>query len=137
MVTDYYTVDFIYNFQMSSYPFDTQTFQAVMVPPKHEALFVQLKPGNISYLGPTDMMKYSIKSYYFKDSGGNGTLIFEIIFGRQILSEAMTAILPTLIIVIVSFSTSFYGSDHFEANVTVNLTALLVMVTLFISVFTR
>lgn len=93
-----------------------------MVPPKDEERFVQLNPGNISYLGPTDLMKYSIKNFYFKviinqqltfhklfmtffqfmKMENTGSLVFEIVLGRQILSEALTAILPTLIIVIVS-----------------------------------
>ncbi len=34
----------------------------------------------------------------------------------------------------VSFSTNYFDPQHFEAIVTVNLTALLVMATIFISV---
>ena len=76
--------------------------------------------------------------------------------GRVILSEALTTILPSVLIVIVntvssyqslgkisfkifqvSFTTNFYGKDHFEAITTVNVTTLLVMMTLFVSVYNR
>lgn len=40
--------------------------------------------------------------FQFMKMENTGSLVFEIVLGRQILSEALTAILPTLIIVIVS-----------------------------------
>ena len=64
---------------------------------------------------------------------GEGITI-EIIFGRKILSQIMTTYLPTLLICMVSFSTNYYKSQFFEALVAVNLTSLLVLTTLFISV---
>ena len=33
-----------------------------------------------------------------------------------------------------SFATNYFSEDHFEATVTVNITALLVMVTLYIGI---
>lgn len=137
VVRDYFTIDFIYNYQMDNYPFDIQNFQALMIPIKRDEPFVQLVPGNISYEGPTDLMKNTVKKLGLTLSEDGQGLILEIILGRQILNEILTTVLPTVIIVIVSFTTNHYGSDHFDAIVSVNLTALLVMVTLFISVFSR
>ena len=84
------------------------------------------------------------------------TIHVQLTIGRLILSEALTTILPSVLIVIVkksqfvsgfisfyncffqvSFSTNFYGKDHFEAITTVNVTTLLVMMTLFVSVYNR
>lgn len=134
VVSDFFTVDFIYNFQMNNFPFDIQKFQAFMNPIRRDRPFIQLAPGNLTYEGPVDLMKNTIKSYKLQVSGKE--LVLEIVLGRQLLNEILTSVLPTVIIVLVSFSTNYYG-DHFDAIVTVNLTALLVMVTLFISVFTR
>ena len=46
----------------------------------------------------------------------------------------MTIYLPTVLILIIVYSTNFFKEFFFEAVVTVNLTALLVLTTLFISV---
>ncbi len=77
--------------------------------------------------------------------------------GRRVISNLLTIYLPTFLICLVSFSTNYYQSSNFEvlkpllvarkegnfensvsdiyqAIVTVNLTSLLVMTTLFISV---
>lgn len=54
--------------------------------------------------------------------------------GRRILNEILTTYLPTILICLVSFSTNYFKAFFFEAIVTVNLTSLLVLTTLFISV---
>ena len=59
---------------------------------------------------------------------------FRVVFGRRILGTFLTTYLPTFIICIVSFSTNYFKPFFFEAMVTVNLTALLVLTTLFLSV---
>ena len=46
----------------------------------------------------------------------------------------MTIYLPTFLILIIVYTTNFFKDFFFEAVVTVNLTSLLVLTTLFISV---
>ena len=46
----------------------------------------------------------------------------------------MTIYLPTILILIIVYTTNFFKDFFFEAVVTVNLTSLLVLTTLFISV---
>lgn len=55
-------------------------------------------------------------------------------FGRRLLSINLTTYLPTLLICIVSFCTNHFQSEYFEASVAVNLTSMLVLTTLFISI---
>ena len=57
-----------------------------------------------------------------------------IILKRRIINEILTTYLPTLLILIIVYATNFFKPFFFEAVVTVNLTALLVLTTLFISV---
>ena len=57
-----------------------------------------------------------------------------IILKRRIINEILTTYLPTLLILSIVYATNFFKSFFFEAVVTVNLTALLVLTTLFISV---
>ena len=50
------------------------------------------------------------------------------------MNELLTTYLPTLLILCIVYITNFFKPFFFEAVVTVNLTALLVLTTLFISV---
>ena len=60
-----------------------------------------------------------------------------IVFKRRIMNVVLTTYLPTLLILIIVYATNFFKAFFFEALVTVNLTALLVLTTLFISVLGR
>ena len=53
---------------------------------------------------------------------------------RRIINEILTTYLPTIFILFIVYATNFFFPFFFEAVVTVNLTALLVLTTLFISV---
>ena len=57
-----------------------------------------------------------------------------IILQRRIINQLLTTYLPSILILIIVYLTSFFKPFFFEAVVTVNLTALLVLTTLFISV---
>ena len=58
----------------------------------------------------------------------------KIVLKRRIINELLTTYLPTVLILIIVYTTNYFKSFFFEAVVTVNLTALLVLTTLFISV---
>ena len=61
--------------------------------------------------------------------------MLKISLGRRLLSVILTTMLPTAIIVIVSLSTNYYNTDHhFKTIIPVNLTCLLMMVTMSIGV---
>ena len=57
-----------------------------------------------------------------------------ILFKRRINNAVMTIYLPTILILCIVYATNSFKDFFFEAVVTVNLTALLVLTTLFISV---
>ena len=52
---------------------------------------------------------------------------------RRIINELPTTYLPSVLILAIVYATNFVKPFFFEAVVTVNLTALLVLTTLFIS----
>ena len=57
-----------------------------------------------------------------------------IVLKRRIMNEILTTYLPSVLILIIVYITNYFKPFFFEAVVTVNLTALLVLTTLFISV---
>ena len=52
---------------------------------------------------------------------------------RKIQMEMLTTYLPTLLLLITTYATTFFKAIYFEASLTVNLTIMLVMTTIFTS----
>ena len=52
---------------------------------------------------------------------------------RKIQTEMLTTYLPTMLLLIITYATTFFKPIYFEASLTVNLTIMLVMTTIFTS----
>ena len=52
---------------------------------------------------------------------------------RKIQTEMLTTYLPTLLLLAISYATIYFKPAYFEASLTVNLTIMLVMTTIFTS----
>ena len=52
---------------------------------------------------------------------------------RKIQTEMLTTFLPTLLLLSITYATTFFKPIYFEASLTVNLTIMLVMTTIFTS----
>ena len=62
----------------------------------------------------------------------NDGLKMEIVFKRRLTNELLTTYLPTFLLLGITYATTFFKPFFFEAALTVNLTAMLVITTLFI-----
>ena len=60
-----------------------------------------------------------------------------IIFKRRLTNEVLTSYLPTLLLIMIGYCTTYFKPFFFEAALTVNLTTMLVMTTIFISVMEK
>ena len=58
--------------------------------------------------------------------------MMEIVFKRRLTNELLTTCLPSFLLLLMSYATTFFKPFYFEAAVTVNLSILLVTTTLFI-----
>ena len=56
-----------------------------------------------------------------------------VVMKRKITSEMMTTYFPSLLLTAITFATTFFKPFFFEAALSVNLTTMLVMTTIFIS----
>ncbi len=132
-----YSDKFICEYDMRVYPFDKQACTAIFILKGNAGSFVELVPSMIKYLGPIDLPQYYVMNATIQSIAvpPNITAVeVKIMFGRRLLSTMLTSYLPTFIICLVSFTTSYFKSFYFEAIATVNLTALLSLTTLFIGV---
>ncbi len=132
-----YSDKFICEYDMSIYPFDTQTCTAIFILKHNAGQFVQLKPEFVNYLGAIDLPQYFVMSADIQKitvPPDTSAVEIKIAFGRRLLSTLLTSYLPTFIICLVSFITNYFKSFYFEAIATVNLTTLLALTTLFNSI---
>ena len=56
----------------------------------------------------------------------------EIVLKRMLTNELLTTYLPSILLLGITYATTFFKSFFFEAALTVNLTVMLVLTTLFI-----
>ena len=78
------------------------------------------------------MISFSINDWKFEQSPGNGVQMV-IVFRRKIIGEMMTTYFPSLLLIANTFATTFFKPFFFEAALSVNLTTMLVLTTIFIS----
>ena len=98
---------------------------------------MKIIPNIISMESETVLTQYLITNWTlaYKDVDNVDLGIqMTIALKRRILNAILTVYLPTILVLIIVYATNFFKDFFFEAIVTVNLTSLLVLTTLFISV---
>ena len=82
----------------------------------------------------TDINLYVITEYQLNEMRGPMKGVMMVIkFRRKITSEMRTTYLPSVLLMMITFATTFFKPIFFEAALSVNLTTMLVMTTIFIS----
>ena len=119
------------------YPFDSQTCFATLKVNSAQALFMELVPGKFSYEGPADLQQYFVKSSKMLKKQGkkkDTLIVIEISLGRKLMNSVLTIYLPTVLLICIIHATNYFKDFFFEAVVTVNLTGMLVLTTIFMTV---
>ena len=132
----FYNQRFICDYKMAWYPFDIQRCHLTMSMKRSFAPFTKLMVEEIIYEGERFLTKYEVKNVAMTvtDLGYSQAVYVEITLGRQLLSVVMNVFVPTLVLNIISYSTNFYKDSYFESVIAINLTSMLVLVALFVSV---
>ena len=97
---------------------------------------VTLIPDHIHMSQELDMSIFQLIAWSLKDktlTTGKRGISVEIVMKRKITSEMMTTFFPSLLLTVITFATTFFKPFFFEAALSVNLTTMLVMTTIFIS----
>ena len=93
-----------------------------------------LLPFEKKLLQSKDMTQFSIKDFALVNATQPKTGIkMRIRMKRKIMSEMMTTYFPSLLLMMITYATTFFKPFFFEAALSVNLTTMLVMTTIFIS----
>ena len=97
---------------------------------------VVIHPSQMEMKQPVDMKLFRITHHDFdyKNATDIGDGIrMNIKMKRKIVSEVMTTLFPSLLLLLITCATTFFKPVFFEAALSVNLTTMLVMTTIFIS----
>ena len=92
---------------------------------------VKLFPNKLSMTQNPDMSIFRVANWYWTQNPNS--LSVEVVLKRKITSEMMTTFFPSLLLIAITFATTFFKTFFFEAALSVNLTTMLVMTTIFIS----
>ena len=98
---------------------------------------MSLLTRDLEYSGPLELTQYFIKKKVFLkriDDKGVEILHVDIYLGRRLLSIILTVFAPTVILNIVGHSSNYFKEFFFEAVISLNVTVMLVLTTMFISV---
>ncbi len=98
---------------------------------------MEMIEDTLNYKGPIDLTQYFVQETSIEKimtSSETEAIRVNITFSRRILSTILTMYFPTFLLCVVCFSTNYFKPFFFEAVVTVNLTSLLVLTTLFVSI---
>ena len=95
---------------------------------------VILLPKNVTITQALDMVLFTITHHdlvnaTYPEEGIRMTMTLK----RKIMSEMMTTYFPPLLLMMITYATTFFMMFFFEAALSVNLTTMLVMTTIFIS----
>ena len=95
---------------------------------------ITLLPLKLTVEQSKDMTLFTITDYALVNMTYPKTGIQMVIkMKRKIMSEMMTTYFPSLLLMMITYATTFFKPFFFEAALSVNLTTMLVMTTIFIS----
>ena len=98
---------------------------------------VLLVPSNLRMEQFVDMTLYVIKNWtldYRNTSNHQNGVRMTLLLKRKIMNEMMTTYLPSVLLILITYSTTWFKPYFFEAALSVNLTTMLVMTTIFMTV---
>ena len=133
-----YTHEFQCVFDLHNYPFDQQECFIDITTSTFDAPFLNLVPQNLTIKQKLEMTLFTLDSLDLRDENASEEVIRMTVFlRRRILMELMSTYLPSGLLLMITFATTFFKPTYFEAALTVNLTNMLVMTTIFTSMIEK
>ena len=124
-----YSTKFECNFNLKSFPFDTQECVMDLKVPSSQKGDLNITAYKFKYTGPKDLPQFAVEST--KTKNVDGKALFVMKFQRKFSYHLISVYIPSLSLFIISLVTMRIDIEHFEATIMVHLTAMLVVYTLF------
>ena len=133
VMTQVYTKKFHCQYEFHLYPFDTQTCTIRMDASADDLNIVKLVPYKLTMNESLDLTLFKIKSRSLEcidatreDEG----ICMKMDLKRKVMNELLTTFLPSILLMLITFATTFFKPFWFEAALSVNLTTMLMMTTI-------
>ena len=130
-----YTHRFQCKYDLGRYPFDTQQCSIEMVLGSYDLKMVTLVPSVLNMTEDTELTLFTITSWnldYRSPLESQDGIRFTIVLKRRIMNSLLTTYLPSILLILITFATTYFKPFFFEAALSANLTIMLVMTTIFI-----
>ena len=98
---------------------------------------VELVPHLLWMRERVDLTLYTVTEWTLIPRQRNNGVRMTLTLQRKLMNEMMTTFLPSILLILISKGTTFFKAQYFEAALTVNLTTMLMMTTLFIGVMQK
>ena len=110
------------------FSFPSCTIQVTMMNKKKSHMnFLQLLPEDL------DLTMFTITNLTLTKEENANMVYMALKLKRKVATELLTTYLPTLLLLLITFITIFFDKDLFADAISVNLTIMLVMTTIFTS----
>ena len=121
---------------MNWYPFDTEVCSMKINVPEDMNDFITLEDNGLKNLGPVELTQYFIQNTEMSIGhiGNQQAVIVQVTLGRRLLGALLTVFLPTILLNVIGHTANYFETFYFESIISVNLTVMLVLTTMFINV---
>ncbi|XP_069167656.1 LOW QUALITY PROTEIN: uncharacterized protein [Procambarus clarkii] len=133
-----YTASYSCDFDLIRFPFDSQVCRLRFALVSAAASFMVMDPHLATYIGPKYLVEYEIGDITMhrqeEDGGGESefsTIEVEVRFIRRYTFYLLTLYIPTTFLIVIAYATFFFHPDDFNSRITVAITSLLVLTSLF------
>ena len=112
------------------YPFDKQFCRMEFV---SSVSHIDVLPSNLQYNRNISLSRYTLSKIRMCKSFINNNkkaMIVEVTLNRPIVNFLLTVFVPTILLVIISFTARFFAEDYIDLVIQVNLTIQLVLGTM-------
>ena len=135
-----YSKEFQCEYQLHRYPFDIQVCSIDLGVMELEQRTIQLIPEEVIMTSKKELTMYIITQYsiqYRNISDSKAGIQMQITLKRRIVNEMLTTYLPSVLLILITYATTFFKAYYFEAAMTGNLTTMLVTTTIFVAVMDK
>ena len=122
-------VEWICEYKYHWYPFDIQVCQMEFLDKTYHTDF---HPTDLKHNPNISLSQYTLSRICMCKASVREieAIIVEVTLGRPLINNLLTVFLPTLLLVIISFTSRAFAEDYIDMVIQVNLTILLVLATM-------
>ena len=124
-----YTIEWNCEYAYHWYPFDSQVCRMEFL---NETYRTEFQPSDLEHNPNISLSRYTLNKIRMCKAVVREmkAIVVEVTLGRPIINNLLTVFVPTLLLVIISFTARVFAEEYIDMVIQVNLTILLVLATL-------